>query len=121
MGSNNSIISLATISVNTTTNQPTAVEAWSTSLETAPYLAHSCETSELPGGGTVTVRYILKTQPGTRGKYTLIINPGPGLAICKLAVVGIGKNMACARVPTGFVDKYQLIKVGIGKNMACAR
>ena len=67
----------------------------------------SCETSELPGGGTVTVRYILKTQvgynpevekhkfdisitllfnqPGTRGKYTLIINPGPGLAICKVA------------------------------------
>ena len=67
----------------------------------------SCETSELPGGGTVTVRYILKTQvgsdpelakhkfdisttllfnqPGTRGKYTLIVNPGPGLAICKVA------------------------------------
>ena len=24
----------------------------------------------------------------------------------KLAVVGIGKNMACARIPTGFVDKW---------------
>ena len=99
-------------------------------------------------------------QPGTRGKYTFTINPGPGLAICKvadhhwffiqlkrsssdiigpslglgcfcntnltpfhvprsmlvvafnnqvwfkLAVVGIGKNMACAQIPSGFVDKW---------------
>ena len=43
---------------------------------------------------------------------------GPHFVLCnfdnqawlKLAVVGIGKNMACARVPTGFVDKWATLR-----------
>ena len=35
----------------------------------------------------VYIEFILKTQPKTRGSYTLEINPGPGLAVCKVNIL----------------------------------
>ena len=46
------------------------------------------------------VKYILKPQPLSSGKYVITLSPGNNFKVCKLIVTHIGRNFPCSQLPT---------------------
>ena len=47
---------------------------------------------------TFFIKYILKPQPLSTGKYLLTVKPGANFKVCKLVVTHIGENFPCAQI-----------------------
>ena len=47
---------------------------------------------------TFFIKYILKPQPLSTGKYLLTVKPGENFKVCKLVVTHIGQNFPCAQI-----------------------
>ena len=47
---------------------------------------------------TFFIKYILKPQPMSTGKYLLTIKPGVNFKVCKLVVTHIGENFPCTQI-----------------------
>ena len=47
---------------------------------------------------TFFIKYILKPQPLSTGKYLLTFKPGENFKVCKLVVTHIGQNFPCAQI-----------------------
>ena len=46
----------------------------------------------------IFIKYILKPQPLSTGKYLLTVKPGENFKVCKLVVTHIGQNFPCAQI-----------------------
>ena len=51
-------------------------------------------------------RYVIKTNPKSRGKLVFKLEALAAISICQVKVLKIGRNMACAQKPEGYSDKY---------------
>jgi len=76
--------------------------------QTMPFFTFTDTDSNIPVhvGGIHYTRFIMKTQPKTRGNYQLSFSPGLQNYVCLVKVLKIGKNMPCAKKPEGYIDQY---------------
>ena len=47
----------------------------------------------------LTIKYVMKLQPSTRGDYKFVVTPPAGVMVCKLDLIHIGENMPCTEKP----------------------
>ena len=47
----------------------------------------------------LTIKYVMKLQPSTRGDYKFVVTPPAGVMVCKLDLIHIGDNMPCTERP----------------------
>ena len=79
--------------------------------EDKPFFQGSSTKETVNLNGIVHVRFIIKTNPLTQGKYELPVNNDIYTRICKMEITKVGRNMPCFQRPTGF--KRDTDEVGI--------
>ncbi len=94
--------------INTAAQGP-AVESASTPagpiepyVSSYPYLTNkdkATPSDSWKAGEVFVVKYIMKIQPRTRGKYVFKVTPPASAKLCKLELVHIGENMPCTEPP----------------------
>ena len=93
--------------VTTATAAHASLESWEPGYNnTKAYIGVRKNEADVPLGNPFYLRYVIKTQPKTRGKMEFKVLTYAGISVCQLKVLKIGRNMACAQKPEGYTDKY---------------
>ena len=83
-----------------------------------PYVTARVESEQIILNDISAVRYVVKINRGTMGmlKMDFTSSVSDSLEFCKVEVVQIGHNLACADKPEGYTDKYMKTKIDYSKN-----
>lgn len=93
-------------SLTTSATEVTDVEGWNSQTLLTPYLTARTDHTTVKISQPFPVRFVMKLSPYTRGSLQFKVKSGANAAICKIKVLQIGRNLACAQKPEGFSDKY---------------
>ena len=113
---NTSSLWTASASLTTSSTELVGLEDWKTTHSTLPpYLTARTESDTVKAKEPFPVRFVLKINRNTRGRLQFTVKSGGNAAICGIKVKQIGRNLACAEKPEGFVDKYFKTDIGYVK------
>ena len=59
----------------------------------------------------LSVKYVMKLQPSTRGDYKFVVTPPAGVKLCRLDLIHIGENMPCTERPPLELTGYENTKL----------
>ena len=101
-------VSSRNYTIKTTDYSSAAIEAANSSMPVEPFVTSypfiTTRDRAIPNASfyvnePLTIKYVMKLQPTTRGDYKFVVKPPPGVMVCKLDLIHIGENMPCTEKP----------------------